>query len=188
MKIYIKNMVCNRCKMTVKSELEKTGINFKTIDLVEVETNEEVSHEKLRLLDKNLRQNGLELIKNNKEILSEKIKTAIIEVVHYSEKELKLTLSYYLSKKLDYNYTYLANVFSEVNGISIEKFFITHKIERVKELIVNNELNLKEISIITQYSSIAHLSNQFKKSTGLAPSQYRQLLFKKRMPLEQIAC
>jgi len=97
MKIYIKNMVCNRCKMTVKSELEKTGINFKTIDLVEIETNEEVSHEKLRLLDKNLRQNGLQLIKNHKEILSEKIKTAIIEVVHYSEKELKHNLSYYLT-------------------------------------------------------------------------------------------
>lgn len=174
--------------MTVKSELEKLGINFKTIELVEVVTDEEVSLEKLKMFDNNLRQNGLELIKNHKEILSEKIKTAVIEVVHYSDKQLKLNLSYYLSKKLNYNYTYLANVFSELNDISIEKFYISHKIERVKELIVNNELNLKEISFITQYSSIAHLSNQFKKSTGLTPSQYRQLVFKNRMPLEQIAC
>lgn len=188
MKIHIKNMVCDRCKMIVKTELIKLGIDFRTIDFVEVETNQDLSQEKLKLFDKSLRQNGLELIEGRKEILAEKIKTAIIELVHYSDVQLKNNLSYYLSKKLHYNYKYLSNIFSKIKGITIEKFFITHKIERVKELLIYNELNLKEISIITQFSSIGHLSNQFKKTTGFDPSQYRQLLFKNRVPLDQIAC
>ena len=131
-------MVCTRCKMAVKSELGKLYIQYKTIELARVETTDSVSVEKLKLLDNNLRQYGLELIENRKNILSEKIKTAIIEMVHYSNEQLKINLSDFLSEKLNYNYTYLSNIFSEVNGISIEKFFITHKIERVKELIVNN--------------------------------------------------
>ncbi len=187
MKIFIKNMVCMRCKMAVKSELERLDIHFRTINLGEVETTNEVSLRELKLLDNNLRLYGLELMENRKEILAEKIKTAIIELVHNENEELKINLSYCLSKKLSYTYNYLANVFSEVVGTSIEKFFITHKIERVKELLIYNELNLKEISYITRYSSISHLSNQFKKVTGIAPSQFRHLQNKSRRPLEQVA-
>jgi AraC-like DNA-binding protein len=173
--------------MVVKSELEKLDINYRTIDLVEVETTDNVSPEKLKLLDNNLRQYGLELIENSKNILAEKIKTAIIELVHHSEEQLKINLSDYLSEKLNYDYTYLANIFSEVNRASIEKFFISHKIERVKELLVYNDLNIKEISYLTQYSSIAHLSNQFKKITGLTPSKFRNLQYKSRLSLEQVS-
>jgi AraC-like DNA-binding protein len=188
MKIYIKNMVCTRCKMVVKSELEKLGLNFKTIELGEVETTDNISQDRLKLLDNNLRLYGLELIENRKNILVERIKTAIVELVHHSDEQLKINLSDYLSEKLNYDYTYLANIFSEVQGTSIEKFFITHKIERVKELLVYNELNLKEISFVTRYSSVAHLSNQFKKTTGIAPSQFRHLQRKNRLSLEQVSC
>jgi len=188
MKIYIKNMVCTRCKMVVKSELEKLDIHFRTIELGKVETTNNISQEKLKLFNNNLKQCGLELIEDRKNILIEKIKTAIVELVHYSDEQLKIILSDYLSEKLNYNYTYLAKIFSEVQGTSIEKFFITQKIERVKELLVYNELNLKEISFITRYSSVAHLSNQFKKTTGLAPSQFRHLQHKNRLSLEQVSC
>lgn len=181
-------MVCTRCKMVVKSELEKLDLHFRTIELGEVETTDNIPPEKLKLLDNNLRQYGLELIENRKNILVEKIKTAIVELVHYSDEQLKINLSDYLGEKLHYDYTYLANIFSEVQGTSIERFFITHKIERVKELLVYNESNLKEISFITRYSSVAHLSNQFKKTTGLAPSQFRLLQHKNRLSLEQVSC
>ena len=187
MKIYIKNMVCKRCILAVKSELGKIGIHFSTINLGEVETTDIVSQEKLKLLDNNLRQLGLELIQNRKTSLAERIKTSIIELVYNSDGPIKTNLSDYLSEKLNCDYSYLANVFSEVKGISIEKFFITHKIERVKELLIYNDLNLNEISMLTQYSSIGHLSSQFKKVTGLAPSQYRQLYPKRRTTLEAIS-
>lgn len=180
-------MVCTRCKMIVKSELEKLDIHFRTIELGEVETKNFVSMEKLKLLDNNLRQYRLKLIENRKDILVERIKTVIIVLVHHSDEQLKINLSDYLSEKLNYDYTYLANVFSEVQGISIEKFYITHKIELVKELLVYNEYNIKEISYITRYSSIGHLSNQFKKITGLPPSQFRHLQHKNRLSLEQVA-
>ncbi len=188
MKIHIKNMVCIRCKMVVKSELERLGIQFTSIELAKVETKDNVSEETLKLLDNNLRQCGLELIENRKVVLAERIKTSIIDLVHNSDELLKINLSDYLSKKLNYDYTYLANIFSEIMGTSIEKFYITHKVERVKELLEYNELNLKEISYMTQYSSIGHLSNQFKKITGLAPTQYRNLQDKNRSSLSQIAC
>jgi AraC-like DNA-binding protein len=188
MKIFIKNMVCTRCKMVVESALEKLGLHYVSLELGEVETVEDISREQLLQFDRYLRQSGLELIENRKNALVEKVKTAIVELVHYSDEELKVNLSEYLSEKLHYDYTYLANIFSEVQGISIEKFFINHKIERVKELLVDNELNLKEISFITRYSSVAHLSNQFKKTTGFAPSQFRHLLHKNRVSLENVSC
>jgi AraC-like DNA-binding protein len=187
MKIYIKNMICIRCKIVVKSELKKLDIHFRKIEMGEVETTDNVSQEILKLLDNNLRYYGLELIEKKKNILAEKIKTAIIELVHHSDEPLKINLSDYLSEKLNYNYNYLANIFSKVQGTSIEKFYIKHKIERVKELLTYNELNLKEISFLTQYSSIAHLSNQFKKTTGLAPTQFRNLQYKNRISLEQVS-
>jgi len=164
--------------MVVKEELEKIDIHYKTIDLCEVETTEVVPREKLERLRNNLKQLGLELLETRKDVLAEKIKIAIIELANRSDDHMKIKLSDYLREKLKYEYHYLGKVFSEVKGISIEKFFLAHKIERVKELLVYNELNLNEISSLTQYSSIAHLSNQFKKATGLAPSEYRHLRYK----------
>ena len=174
--------------MIVKTELEKLDIRFKSIELAEVETIDSVTKENLKLLGINLKRSGLQIIENRKEILAEKIKTSIIELVHQYDGQLKINLSDYLSEKLHYDYTYLSNVFSEINGTSIAKFFINHKIERVKELIIYDELNLKEISLLTQYSSIAHLSNQFKKITGLAPTEYKHLQNRNRVSIEQLSC
>jgi len=173
--------------MVVKSQLEKFDIQYKAIDLVVVEASDDIPPEKLKLLDENLRQYGLELIEGRKNILAERIKTTIIELVYNSNGQLKINLSDYLSEKLKYDYTYLSNTFSEIQGTTIEKFFINSKIERVKELLVYGELNLKEISYITHYSSIGHLSNQFKKVTGLPPSQYKNLYIRSRHTPGQIA-
>lgn len=186
MDLHIKNMVSNRCKLIVKSELEKLGLHYTTINLGEVEITEDLSGEKHDLLDFNLKKSGLALIDDKKDILIEKIKIIIIELVHYSENQLKINISDYLSAKLDYDYTYLANLFSENQGITIEHFFLNHKIERVKELLIYDELNITEIAEKLHYSSVAHLSNQFKKMTGLTPSQYKHLRVKKRKPLEKV--
>lgn len=186
MDLYIKNMVSNRCKMIVKSELDKLGLHFKTIYLGEVEITDDLSEKSKIQLDINLKKSGLMIIEDRKEILIEKIKIVIIELVHYSEKKLKINLSDYLSEKLKYDYTYLANLFSEHQSMTIEHFFLSHKIERVKELLVYDELNITEIADRMHYSSVAHLSNQFKKMTGLTPSFYKQLKVRKRKPLENV--
>jgi len=186
MDLHIKNMVSNRCKMIVKSELEKLGLHFKTISLGEVEITDELSEEYKNQLNINLKKSGLALIEDKKGILVEKIKNTIIELVHYSEKQLKINLSDFLSQKLNYDYTYLANLFSEYQGITIEHLFLNHKIERVKELLIYDELNITEIADLMHYSSVAHLSNQFKKITGLTPSHYKHLKVKKRKPLEKV--
>ena len=179
-------MVCIRCKMTVKAELEKLGIHYVSVDLGEADVKENMSKEQLHLLDTGLRKAGLEIMDDKKSILVEKIKTVIIEMVHYTDEQIKINLSDYLSEKLSYNYTYLANLFSEVKGITIEKFYLTHKIERVKELIVYDELNLSEIADMLHYSSVAHLSNQFKKITGLSPSHFKKLKKLRRGSLENV--
>ncbi len=186
MDLHVKNMVSNRCKLIVKSELEKLGLNYKTIMLGEVEITEDITEENFNLLNINLNKSGLSLIEDKKGILAEKIKVIIIELVHYTENQLKINLSDYLSQKLNYDYTYLANLFSEHQGITIEHFFLNHKIERVKELLIYDELNITEISYLMHYSSVAHLSNQFKKMTGLTPTQYKQLKVKVRKPLEKV--
>jgi YesN/AraC family two-component response regulator len=173
--------------MVVKAELEKLQIHFSKIELGEVETSGNVLREKLKLLDNNLRQQGMELIGNRKNILAEKIKINIIELVHYTDERLKINLSDFLSEKLNYNFIYLSNIFTEIYGTSIEEFFISHVIERVKELLVYHELNIEEISYITHYGSNRYLSAQFKKMTGLAPSQYRHLRNKSRLHLEKAA-
>jgi AraC-like DNA-binding protein len=188
MKIYIKNMVCTRCKLAVISALEKYSIPYESIELGEVETSENIPPALLVQLDNCLRQSGLEIIESRKDRLVEKIKTTIIELVNYSEETLKVNLSYYISERMNYDYSYLSNLFSEAQGVSIEKYFINLKIERVKELLLYNEHNIKEISFMTRYSSVAHLSNQFKKTTGMAPSQFRELLHKNRLSLEQVSC
>ncbi|MDP4282208.1 MAG: AraC family transcriptional regulator [Bacteroidota bacterium] len=186
MKIYIKNMVCIRCKMVVKSELEKLGLHYVTVELGEAEIMENISADQLDHLSIGLKKSGLELMDNKKSILVEKIKMVIIELVHYNDEQIKINLSDYLSEKLNYDYTYLANLFSEVKGTTIEKFFLTHKIEKVKELLVYDELNLTEIAYKMHYSSVAHLSNQFKKMTGLTPSHFKNLKKKRRSTLENV--
>ena len=179
-------MVCIRCQMVVKSELEKLGLHYVDVKIGEADIIEKVLPEQLEQLDSALRKSGLLLMDNKRSILVEKIKTAIIELVHYTEEQITMNLSDYLSEKLGYDYTYLANLFSEVKGITIEKFYLTHKIEKVKELIIYDELNLTEIAYKMNYSSVAHLSNQFKKFTGLTPSHFKKLKNKRRSTLEDV--
>ena len=186
LKLYIKNMVCIRCQMVVKAELEKLSLHYNDVRIGEADIIENILPEQLEQLDTALRKSGLLLMDNKKSILVEKIKSAIIELVHYSEEQIRVNLSDYLSEKLNYNYTYLANLFSEVKGITIEKFYLAHKIEKVKELIVYDELNLTEIAYRMHYSSVAHLSNQFKKITGLTPSHFKKLKNKRRSGLEDV--
>lgn len=186
MKLFIKNMVSNRCKLIVKSELKKLGLHFINLELGEVEILEDISDEKLKLLNAGVKKTGLELLDDKKSMLVEKIKIIIIELVHYSEELLKINFSDYLSEKLNYDYTYLANLFSENQSTTIEHFYLTHKIERVKELMIYDELNITQIADKLHYSSVAHLSNQFKKMTGLTPSQYKQLKQRSRNPLEKV--
>ena len=186
MKLYIKYMVSLRCKMMVKEELKKLGLHYVIVDLGMVEILEDITQEQREQLKENLLKSGLELLDDKKSILVERIKNAIIEMIHYSEELPQVNYSDYISEKLNHNYTYLANVFSEVKGITIQQFIIIHKIERVKELILYDELNLTEISYKLHYSSVAHLSNQFKKITGLTPSFYKQLKQKRKDNLENM--
>ncbi len=179
-------MVCIRCQMVVKSELEKLGLQYAYVRIGEADIIGDVQPEQLQQLKLDLKKAGLVLMDNKKSVLVEKIKSAIIELVHYTEDQIKVNLSDYLSEKLSYDYTYLANLFAEVNGLTIEKFYLTHKIERVKELIVYDELNLSEIAYKMHYSSVAHLSNQFKKYTGLTPSHFRMLKNNRRDTLEDV--
>jgi len=179
-------MVSLRCKLMVKDELEKLGLHYVVLDLGMVEVMEEITpqqHEELRV---NLLKSGLELLNNQKRILIEKIKNVIVEMIHYSEDLPKMNYSEYISAKLNYDYDYLSNIFSEVKGVTIQQFIIIHKIEKVKELLLYDELNLTEIAHRLHYSSVAHLSNQFKKVTGLSPSFYKQLQQKRRDNLENI--
>jgi AraC-like DNA-binding protein len=161
--------------MVVKSKLENLGLHYSSVELGEAEIMEDLSPEQLDRLSIALDKTGLELMDDKKSILVEKIKAVIIELVHYNEEQIKITLSDYPSEKLNHNYSHLANLFSEVKGITIEQFYLTHKIEKIKELLVYDELSLTEIAFRLNYSSIAHLSNQFKKMTGLTPSHFKTL-------------
>lgn len=186
MKLNIKNMVSNTCKMLVKEELKKLGLHFIVVDLGEVDVMEDISEEQRNQLKIDLSQFGLELLDDKRIVLIEKIKNIIIEMILNSDETIKIKFSNFLSEKLHYNYTYLANLFSEVQGISIQQFIILHKIERVKELMFYDELNIKEIAYRLNYSSVAHLSNQFKKVTGLSPGHFKQLKDKMRSPIEEV--
>src|ERR1044072_1773745 len=166
--------------MVVKEELKKLGLHYTSVELGEIEIMEDISVEQHDQFKVALLRSGLELMDDKKSILIQKIKNVIVELVHYSEEPLTINFSDYLSEKLNHNYTYLANLFSEVQGITIEKFMIAHKIERVKELLVYDELNLTQIAYQLHYSSVAHLSAQFKKVTGLTPSHFKQLKEKRR--------
>jgi AraC-like DNA-binding protein len=172
--------------MVVKDALAKLDIRFAVVELGEVDILDGYTEEKHALLKTSLLQAGLELMDDKKSVIIQQIKNVIIELVHYSEEQLTINFSEYLSLQLDYDYTYLANLFSEVQGTTIEKFIINHKIERVKELLVYDELNLTEIAALMHYSSVSHLSAQFKKVTGLTPSHFKQLKDKKRSMLDNI--
>ena len=168
-------MVCIRCEMVVKSELEKIGMQYIYVKIGEAEIKKDFTLQQREQFNIALKKSGLELLDDKKSILVEKIKNVIIELVHYTEEQIRINLSDYLSEKLNYDYTYLANLFSEVKGTTIEQFFIIHRIERAKELLVYDELNLTEIADKLHYSSVSHLSKQFKKVTGLTPSHFKHL-------------
>jgi AraC-like DNA-binding protein len=179
-------MVCIRCKMVVKDALTKLNIHYRNVDLGEADTFEDLDPEQVEQFKTTLLYFGLELMDDKKSVLIQKIKNVIIELVHYSEEPLSINLSDYLAEKLGHNYTYLANLFSEVQGITIEKYYIAHKIERVKELLVYNEQNLTEIAWMMHYSSVGHLSSQFKRVTGLTPSYFKKMKEKRRNMLEDL--
>ena len=173
--------------MVVKEELKKLGLHFIVVDLGEVEIMENISKAQEQQLKQALLESGLEFMDDKKSILIEKVKNVLTEMIHHSDELPKVNYSDHISEKLDYDYTYLSNLFSEVKGITIQQFIIINKIERAKELLLYDELSLTEISYKLHYSSVAHLSNQFKKITGLTPSNYRQMKDKKRRPIEDLA-
>jgi AraC-like DNA-binding protein len=179
-------MVSLRCKMIVKSELENMGLHFTTVELGEVEIKKELSAKEQSQLKTALLRFGFELMEDKKSILIEKIKNIIIEMIHYSDEPPKTNFSNFLCEKLNYDYSYISHLFSEVKGITIEKYIIAHKIERAKELLIYNELTLTEIALSLHYSSVAHLSNQFKKVTGLTPSFFKQMKHKRRITHENM--
>lgn len=174
MTIFVKNMVSLRCQIIVKEALERVGIHFINVEMGEIDILQPISNEQCELIEDTLSKYGLEVINNSKVKITEKIKHIIIEVIHHSNEPLEINFSTHLSQKLDYDYTYLANIFSETEGMTIEKFMICHKIERVKEMLVHSQLSLTEIAHKLHYSSVSHVSNQFKKVTGLTPSLYKQ--------------
>ena len=186
MHLYIKNMVCNRCILVVQQELGKLNIDSCKITLGEVETTGELPKEKIEQLEKNLDALGFELLDNSKQQLIEKIKNIVIQQVHHTQEDNNHNFSEILSKSLHKDYSYLSSLFSEVEGVTIEKYIISQKIEKVKELIIYDELSLSEIAYKLGYSSVAHLSNQFKKVTGLTPSHFKKVGQNKRKPLDKI--
>jgi AraC-like DNA-binding protein len=179
-------MVSTRCKLAVKLALKNQGLHFIVVDLGEVEVMEDLNNAQREILRAELLESGLELMDDKRAVLIEKIKNAIIEMVHHTDDLLKVNFSDFLSEKLNHDYTYLSNLFSEVQGTTIAQFLIAHKVERIKELIIYDELNITEIAHKMNYSSVAHLSNQFKKVTGLTPSHFKQLKDKRRSPIEDI--
>ena len=179
-------MVCDRCKMVVQSELEKLELQPLSIKLGEIELQEELNPAKKEQLATILQSLGFSLIDDKRSRLIEQIKGIIIELVHRHNSELKVNLSDYLTARLPYDYNYISNLFSEVEGRTIENYFITQKIERVKELLVYDELTLSEIAFSLNYSSVAHLSGQFKKITGLTPSHFKNIGTEKRKPLDRL--
>ena len=186
MKLYVKYMISLRCKLMVKYELEKLGLDYNSIDLGVIDIKGSISDELKEQLSVNLAVSGLELLEDKKSILVDKIKNLIIVMIHFSDEVPKVNYSDYISETLGYDYTYLSSLFSEVQGITIQHFIINHKIERAKELILYDELNLTEISHILHYSSVAHLSSQFKKVTGHTPTYYKQIGEKRKCNLENL--
>jgi len=184
--LFIKNMVCYRCIMVVQNELDKLGLDAKNVKLGEVTLTKEITPTEKEALVKTLEPLGFEVIDDKKGRIIEKIKNIIIDLVHHQDSDVKTNLSDVLSDKLHHDYNYLSNLFSEVEGTTIEKYFIAQKVEKVKELLVYDELSLSEIAMRLNYSSVAYLSNQFKKVTGLTPSYFKQVREDKRKPLDKV--
>ncbi|MEE4001828.1 AraC family transcriptional regulator [Tenacibaculum sp. FZY0031] len=186
MTLTIKNMVCNRCILVIQNELDKLGVGVKSIKLGEVILEKELTSDEKERLDKILLDLGFEIIDDKKRRIIEKIKNLIINLVHHQDNATKVNLSDLLSNELHHDYNYLSNLFSEVEGTTIEKYFIAQKIEKVKELLVYDELSLSEIAFRLHYSSVAYLSNQFKKVTGLTPSHFKKIRKDRRKPLDEV--
>jgi AraC-like DNA-binding protein len=186
MNLIIKNMVCLRCKMVVESVLQNMGVHIITVELGEVQTQDELSQKQLMQLRISLLKFGLELLEDKKSMFVEKVKNIIVEMIHYSDELPETNFSDYLSKKLNYDYNYISNLFSEVKGTTIEHYIITHKIERAKELLIYNQLTLTDIAFKLHYSSVAHLSMQFKNVTGLTPSFFKKMKHKRLIALENL--
>lgn len=186
MKLFIKYMVSQRCKMVVKDELKKMGLHYMVVDLGEVEIMETLQDSQWQTLKEALMVSGLELMDDKRTILIEKIIHVIMEMIHVSEELPIVNYSKHISDKLNYDYTYLSNLFTEIKGITIQQFIILHKVEKIKELIIYDEFNITEIAWKMNYSSVAHLSNQFKKITGFSPTHFKQLKQKRRTPIEEI--
>jgi YesN/AraC family two-component response regulator len=186
MKIHIKNMVCHRCKLAVENELRQSGYHPQQIELGEVTIDEQLDHQQLEALDSRLKHLEFELIDDRKGRLVERIKNLIVKLVHHSNDTLTVNLSNYLADQLQYEYNYLSNLFSESEGSTIEKYYINQKIEKVKELLIYDELNLSQIAYIMGYSSVAYLSSQFKKETGLTPSHFKHIKDNKRRNIEEL--
>ncbi len=179
-------MVCARCKMVVKSEFEKLGLQTISVELGEVELQDEINDSQKEVLLKNLQTLGFDLLDDKKTKTIEKIKNLIVDLVHHKNNELKINLSDYLVENINQDYNSLSNLFSEIENTTIEKYFISQKIEKVKELLIYNELSLSEIADLLNYSNVAHLSNQFKKITGFTPTYFKQLKDKKRIQIENL--
>jgi AraC-like DNA-binding protein len=186
MKIYIKYMVSLRCKMFVKDELKRLGLSSVSLELGMIEVQDDITDQQMEALSEGLKKGGLELLDDKKNILVEKIKNVIIEMIHFTDELPKVNDSDYISEKLGYDYTYLSNTFTEVKGMTIQQYIIQHKIERVKELLMYDELTLTEIAWKLRYSSVAHLSNQFKKNTGLTPTYFKEIKERRKMNLEDL--
>ncbi|HEX6169608.1 MAG TPA: helix-turn-helix transcriptional regulator [Chitinophagaceae bacterium] len=186
MKLFIKNMVSIRCTMIVKSVLENLGLHYNYVRLGEAEIRENLTEDKLCELKTALLKYEFELLEDRKTILVEKVRNIVIEMIHFSDVQPNVKFSIYLSDKLNYDYTYLSNLFSQVNGTTIENFVISHKIERAKEMLVYNEFTLAEISRKLHYSSVPYLSNQFKKITGLSPSYFKKMKHKRLLALDSL--
>ena len=179
-------MVCGRCKMVVKSEFEKLGLQTISVELGEVEVENEITESQKEILLSNLQALGFDFIDDKKSKTIEKIKNLIVDLVHHKNSELKVNLSDFLVENLNQDYSSLSNLFSEIENTTIEKYFISQKIEKVKELLIYNELSLSEIADMLNYSNVAHLSNQFKKITGFTPTHFKQLKDKNRIQIENL--
>jgi AraC-like DNA-binding protein len=186
MKIYVKNMACLSCKVFVKDALQEMDIHAVKVELGEIETKEEVSDEEKKQLNKLIKKVGLELLESKQGVLIEKIRKIIVDYVYHSEEKEIINFSDLLSQKLNYSYSYLANFFSEVEATTIEQYVIALKIERIKELIIFGEDTLTEMADKMHYSSVAHLSAQFKKVTGLTPSHFKELKKKRRIAIQDL--
>ena len=187
MKYFVKHMISNPCKMFVRQELTKLGIRYNSVELGEVDVSEKLSYNQKELLKNSLKNYGLEVVDDRRTVLVEKIKAIIVDLVYYSGDNANMKLSYILSEKLQLNYNYLAKVFTEELGITIEKYIILQKVEHIKELMMYGEMNMTQIAGKLNYSSVAHLSLQFKKVTGYSPSMFRQLTGNRRITIEEIA-